>query len=186
MIAHPDPTDKAVPLTDALDDLRAFVRDSARDGATFHDFEHDLWQRLLSLGNRAVGHFLDAQGTGDLGEAVTPPDGPALRRLEQTHDRERTSVFGTFTLQRTCDGSREGQRIDFVPLDNRLALPAGKFSYLLQDWDLLLATEHPFAQVAAVLQRILGLGQHVESLERLSRQAAPQVGLTAVPHAIKL
>jgi hypothetical protein len=175
MIAHTDPTDKATPLSDALDDLRAFVRDSARDGATFHDFEHGLWQRLLRLGNRAVGQFLDAQGTGDLGETVTPPDGPALRRLEQTHDRELTSVFGTFTLHRTCYGSREGQKIDFVPLDNRLALPAGKFSYLLQDWDLLLATEHPFAQVAAVLQRILGLEQHVESLERLSRQAAPQV-----------
>jgi hypothetical protein len=175
MIAHPDPADKAVPLTEALDDLRAFVLDSARDGATFHDFEHGLWQRLLHLGNRAVGHFLDAQGTGDLGETVTPPDGPELRRLEQTHDRELTSVFGTFTLHRTCYGSREGQKIDFVPLDNRLALPAGKFSYLLQDWDLLLATEHPFAQVAEVLRRILGLGQHVESLERLSRQAAPQV-----------
>jgi hypothetical protein len=175
MIAHPDPTDKAVPLTDALDDLGAFVRDAARDGATFHDFEHGLWQRLLRLGNRAVGHFLDAQGTGDLGATLTPPDGPELRRLEQTHDRELTSVFGTFTLHRTCYGSREGQRIDFVPLDNRLALPAGKFSYLLQDWDLLLATEHPFAQVAEVLGRILGLGQHVESLERLSRQAAVQV-----------
>jgi hypothetical protein len=175
MIAHPDPTDKAVPLTDALDDLRAFVRTSARDGATSHDFEHGLWQRLLRLGNRAVGHFLQAQGSGDLGETVTPPDGPPRRRLEQTHDRPLTSVFGTFTLERTCYGSREGQKIAFVPLDNRLALPAGEFSYRLQDWDLLLATEHPFAQVADVLRRILGLGQHVESLERLSRQAAPPV-----------
>jgi hypothetical protein len=175
MIAHPDATDKAVPLSDALDDLHAFVRDSARDGATFHDFEHGLWQRLLRLGHHAVGHFLDAQGTGDLGETITPPDGPPLRRLEQTHDRELTSVFGTFTLHRTCYGSREGQKIDCVPLDNRLALPAGKFSYLLQDWDLLLATEHPFAQVAEVLERILGLEQHVDSLERLSRPAAPQV-----------
>jgi hypothetical protein len=175
MIAHPDATDKAVPLSDALDDLHAFVINSARDGATFHDFGHGLWQRLLRLGHHAVGQFLDAQGTGDLGDTVTPPDGPELRRLEQTHDRELTAVFGTFTLARTCYGSREGQKIDFVPLDNRLALPAGKFSYLLQDWNLLLATEHPFAKVAEVLERILGLSQHVDSLERLSRQAAPSV-----------
>jgi hypothetical protein len=175
LIAHPEPTDKATPLSDALDDLRAFVRDAARDGATFHDFEHGLWQRLLRLGHHAVGQFLDAQGTGDLGATVTPPDGPPWRRLEQPHDRELTSVFGTFTRQRTGYGSREGQKIAFVPRDNRLALPAGQFRYRLQDWDLLLATEHPFAQVAAVLQRILGLGQHVESLERLRRQAAVQV-----------
>jgi hypothetical protein len=175
MIAPTDATDKAVVLTSALDDLRAFVVSAAHAGATFHDFEHGLWQRLLRLGHQAVGHFLDAQGTGDLGESCTLPDGAELRRLEQTHDRELTSVFGTFTLPRTCYGSREGQKIDFVPLDNRLALPEGKFSYLLQDWDLLLATEHPFAKVSDVLERILGLGQHVDSLERLSRRASQQV-----------
>jgi hypothetical protein len=175
MIAQTDATDKTVPLTAALDDLRAFVLSSAQTGATFHDFEHGLWQRLLRLGHQAIGHFLNAQGTGDLGASFRLPDGQELRRLEQIHDRELTSIFGTFTLNRTCYGSREGQKIAFVPLDNRLDLPEGKFSYLLQDWDLLLATEHPFAKVADVLERILGLDQHVDSLERLSRRAAPMV-----------
>jgi len=175
MIALTNAADKSLPLTTALDDLHAFVLSSAQAGATFHHFELGLWQRLLQLGRQAVGHFLDAQGTGDLGASLTLPDDHELRRLEQTHDRELTSVFGTFTLQRICYGSREGQKIDFVPLDNRLDLPEGKFSYLLQDWDLLLATEHPFAKVADVLQRILGLTQHVDSLERLSQRAGPVV-----------
>src|SRR5262249_9715502 len=56
-----------------------------------------------------------------------------------------------------------------------LALPQGKFSYLLQDWDLLMSTDGPFASALAVLERILGLRQHVDSLERLSKQAAGQV-----------
>jgi hypothetical protein len=175
MIAQNDTTDKAVSLTATLDELRAFVLAQAHRGATFHDFEHGLWQRLLRLGHDATAYFLAAQGSGDLGASLTLPDGQHLRRLEQTHDRELTSVFGTFRLQRTCYGSRAGQKIAFVPLDHRLALPAGKFSYLLQDWDLLLASEHPFAKVADVLERILGLGQHVDSLQRLSRQVARQV-----------
>jgi hypothetical protein len=175
MIAQTTAPDKAIALTNALEALNAFVVASARDGATFHDFEHGLWQQLLDLGHQAVGLFLDAQGSGDLGESFTLPDGQTLRRREQLHDRDLTSIFGTFTLQRTCYGSRAGQKIDFVPLDNRLALPQGKFSYLLQDWDTLLCTEHPFTKTSAVLLRILGLTQHVDSLERLSKQVAEQV-----------
>lgn len=175
MMTQTAAADKSQALTTALDDLRAFVLAQANAGATFHDFEYGLWLRLLDLGRQAVELFLAACGTGDLGEAFTLPDGQPLRRLEQTHDRELTSVFGTFTLERTCYGSRAGQKIDFVPLDNRLALPEGKFSYLLQDWDLLLSTEHPFAKVVDVLERILGLTQHVDSLERLSRRAARPV-----------
>ena len=38
-------------------------------------------------------------------------------------------------------GSREGQAVAFVPLDNRLQLPAGPFSYLLQGSDQALAVE---------------------------------------------
>jgi hypothetical protein len=103
------------------------------------------------------------------------PDGQLLRRLQQLHTREFTCVFGTFSLPRTCYGSREGQKIDFVPLDNRLQLPAGQFSYLLQDFNGLLLTEQPFAQVAAALERILPLKQHVDSLERQSQHLAEHV-----------
>jgi hypothetical protein len=128
MMAQTATADKSASLSSVLIDLQVFVLASAQTGATFHDFEHELWQRLLCVGRNAVGLFLDAQGTGDLGETFTLPEGQQLRRLEQTHDRELTSVFGSFTLQRTCYGSREGQAIPFVPLDNRLALPQGKFS----------------------------------------------------------
>jgi hypothetical protein len=143
-----------------------------RNGLSFHDFETGLWERVLRLGHAATADFLQQQGTGDLGETLDLPDGRQLRRLENLHDRTLTGVFGSFTLPRTCYGSREGQKIDFVPLDNRLNLPEGKFSYLLQDFDSLLSTEQPFGQVAAALQRILHLKQHVDSLERGSQHMA--------------
>jgi hypothetical protein len=175
MIATPTTADKAPSLDNALDELRSFIATSAQAGASFHDFELGLWRRLLRLGRQATHTFLASLGSGDLGENLALPDGQGLRRLDQTHDRDFTCIFGTFTLSRTCYGSREGQKINFVPLDSRLALPAGKFSYLLQDWDLLLATEHPFAKVADVLERILGLTQHTDSLQRLCRAAGVDV-----------
>jgi hypothetical protein len=76
-------------------------------------------------------------------------------RLDTTHARSYRSIFGTFTLKRTCFGTREGQKIAFVPLDNRLQLPEGDYSSVLQTWDALLGTECAFAQVAQTLHGLL-------------------------------
>lgn len=64
----------------------------------------------------------------------------------------------------------------FVPLDNRLQLPAGAFSYVLQDWDQALAVEQAFSQVNQTIARLLKLPQSVDSLEGMNRQMAQDVG----------
>jgi hypothetical protein len=173
-MAHDIPADKVSALLACFESLRDFVRTAAQNGSSFHDFENGLWQQVLDLGHAATQEFLDRQGSGDLGPTLDC-DGQTLRRLPELHSCPFTCVFGTFTLQRTCYGSREGQKIDFVPLDNRLHLPAGKFSYLLMDFNGLLVTDEPFGQVAAILQRILHLEQHIHSLERQSQHMAEQV-----------
>ena len=174
-MAHTNPADKTRRLDACLADIRSFVVDAVTNGLSFHDFEHGTLDRLLSAGRAATEDFLDQQGTGDLGPEVTLPDGQQVRRLPQTHTRPLSGVFGSFTLPRTCYGTREGQKIAFVPLDNRLQLPAGKFSYLLQEFNNLLATQDPFEQVADTLKRILRLEQHVDSLERQSQHTAEYV-----------
>jgi hypothetical protein len=141
-----------------------------------HDVEQGLWDLLLQIGRRALGAFLAGHGSGDLGEAVTLPDGREVQRLEALHARPYVSVFGRFTLRRAVYGSREGQALEFVPLDNRLRLPAGAFSYLLQDWDQALAMEQPFDQASQTVARILKLRQSVDSLEGMNRQQAQDVG----------
>jgi hypothetical protein len=171
-LIHPD---KPLSLDCLFDSLRRFVLDSSANPSSFHDFELHLWRLLLALGHAATSAFLSAQGSGDLGDCLTLPNGKQARRLDGTHDRPLTCLFGTFTLARVCYASREGQKIDFVPLDDRLDLPKGKFSYLLQDFDNLLATQQPFGQAAAALEHIFGLLQHVDSLERSSQHMAESV-----------
>ena len=46
------------------------------------------------------------------------------------HRRPIQNVFGPFVLHRVVYGTREGQKIEAVPLDQRLRLPHGKNSYL--------------------------------------------------------
>ena len=106
---------------------------------------------------------------------MTTGEGRVLRRLPSPHRRAYQSIFGSFELERVVYGTREGQRIEHVPLDARLGLPAGKFSYLLQDWDQALAVESPYQQFNGVLQRMLGLEQSVASLEQMTRTMAEAV-----------
>ena len=96
-------------------------------------------------------------GNGDQGEDLELPDGRRLQRLEQEHCRDYQSIFGPFERSRVVYGSREGQKIEFVPLDNRLQLPEGVSSYVLQDWDQSLCVEQAFGQTQSAIGRILDL-----------------------------
>jgi hypothetical protein len=58
-------------------------------------------------------------------------------------------------------------------LDARLGLPEDRCSYVLRDWNQALVVEAPYAQVKAVLERILGLKPSVASLEAMPRPSPP-------------
>jgi hypothetical protein len=175
MIAQPNANDKSQLLRDLADQLLDFVRDAVAQATPAHQTERGLWQRLLALGHAALGQFFDLQGTGDQGDTVSLPDGQTCQRLADLHARRYVSIFGTFTLQRTVYGSREGQKIAFVPLDNRLQLPASDFSYVLQDWDQSLCVEQAFGQASHTIARLLNLKQSVDSLEHMNVQMAQPV-----------
>ena len=174
MFAHDHPGDNPS-LGELADQLRAYVRDAAAQGAPAHEAERAIWQRVLALGRAALGQFFALLGTGDKGAAVTLPGGRTCERLPGLHARRYVSIFGPFTLPRTAYGSREGQKIDFVPLDNRLQLPASDFSYVLQDWDQALCVEQAFGQARSTVARMLNLKQSVDSLERMNVQMAEPV-----------
>jgi hypothetical protein len=128
-------------LQQVVPQLLRQVEDAVRDGRAVHELERGLWELLLQTGRRTLAAFLEAHGSGDLGPTLTLPDGAEVDRLHGLHQRRYASPFGTFTLRRAVYGSREGQAVAFVPLDNRLQLPAGPFSYLLQGSDQALAVE---------------------------------------------
>ena len=175
MFAHDAALDNPPLLHDLAGELLVYVRTAATQGTAVHDVERGIWQRVLQLGRTTLGHFFALHGTGDLGDTVTLPDGPAWERLPELHTRRYVSIFGAFELERTAYGSREGQKIEFVPLDNRLQLPESVFSYVLQDWDQGLCVEQAFGQAESTVARILDLKQSVASLEQMNVQMAEQV-----------
>ena len=146
-IAEPLTALKAELLQTLVPQVLDVLTRALHEGTAVHQVEADLWDLALQLGRCSLTALFAACGSGDLGQTLTLPDGRPVQRLEKRHTRPYISVFGAFRLERTAYGSREGQALEFVPLDNRLQLPRGAFSYLLQDWDQALAVEQAFTQV---------------------------------------
>jgi hypothetical protein len=175
-IAEPLTVLKAELLQNLVPQVLDVLTRALHDGTAVHQVEADLWDLALQLGRRSLDALFQACGTGDLGPTLTLPDGQMVQRLQPLHSRRYVSIFGAFRLERTAYGSREGQALQFVPLDNRLQLPPGPFSYVLQDWDQALAVEQAFTQVNQTIERMLKLKQSVDSLEGMNRQMAQDVG----------
>jgi len=175
MMAQNASGSKITELLESMAQLFRFVQESAEAGKPVHEVELGIWRRLLALGRQTLEQFLAMQGTGDIGETFMMPDGRETTRLQDLHTRCYQSIFGEFQLERTVYGSREGQKIESVPLDARLQLPESVYSYVLQDWAQALGVEHAFARGAETLQRILGLFVPVDSMERMNRQMAESV-----------
>lgn len=141
---------------------------------TMHQMERNIWDGILGLGNTLLQVFVARQGTGDLGEAFTF-EGQELKRLPRLHRRRYVSVFGPLAILRTVYGTRETQKHEVIPLDAMLGLPDGEFSYLLQDWDQAFCVQGSYSQAEATVERVLGLGQSVRSLEHMNRSMAEGV-----------
>lgn len=166
---------KTEKLDGVFGELKAIILNAVNQEQPIHQTELALWKQILRVGHEALSECFRLHGSGDMGETVELPDGRSCQRLEELHPRRYVSIFGEFQLQRTVYGSREGQKIEFVPLDNRLQLPELVFSYVLQDWDQAFCVEEAFGKVAETIKRILGFGQSVDSLERMNEHMARQV-----------
>lgn len=171
-VLKPENGDNLLPV---FCELKALICRAVQDGQAVHEVEKAIWQQVLLIGRQALGQFFTLLGTGDMGETITLPDGRSCHRLEKLHERRYVSIFKEFTLARSVYGTREGQKIEFVPLDNRLQLPEGDHSYVLQDWDQSFCVEQAFGPSTQALARILDFRQSVDSLERMNEDMAVEV-----------
>ena len=134
-----------------------------KDGAANHAVEREIRPRLWGIGQEELGVFLVEQGDGGLGETLELA-GRQLNRLEHIHERTHRSFFGALILDRVVHGSREGPKIELVPLDERLKLPESGFYDVSQDRAQALGVEHAFLRASETLERILDHGHPVDSL----------------------
>lgn len=171
-----------------VDQLIEAVRQAGQDGRRIDEVERTVFAELLQVGFHLLSAYVKSAGDGDLGETVDVPattesaaslaeDGPTrevrtLRRLPKRHSRRYVSIFGELKITRWVYGTREGQAIDAVPLDARLGLPAGDFSYVLEDWQQRLCVKESFGEGTGDLAELLGVAPSVRAAEVMNRQMA--------------
>jgi hypothetical protein len=145
------PEQAALKAQHQFEALRDFVRQATQDGERIDAVERELFRQLLGLGHALLSAFVAAHGDGDLSRQAETPEGRIVRRLPERHDRRYVSIFGELIIGRVAYGTREGQVIEWVPLDERLGLPEGDFSYVLEDWGQRLGLKGSFAEAGQSL-----------------------------------
>jgi len=153
-------------IMDHAQTLTALVKEGYKNGTAIHTLEKNLFENLLEMGHKLLGLLFDLNGTGDVGPSICLDNGREVKQLPELHIKPYLSIFGLFDISRYVYGTREGQKIEYVPLDAHMQLPNSKFSYLLQDWDQMLAVETPYLRVSETINRIFKLTVPVSSLER--------------------
>jgi hypothetical protein len=155
--------------------LLATVQTAGKEQLRLDQVERDLFAQLLALGHSLLSGFVAQAGTGDVGTTTSDPRGQRWQRLPETHARPYRSLFGLIPLVRYVYGTREGQKIEWVPLDATLGVPAGEFSYVLEDWAQRLCLQGAFAEGAGSLADLLNLHVSVRSLEHMNQVVAASV-----------
>ncbi len=158
-----------------LDQLIDSVHSAVGEGQRIDQVERDLLAQLLGLGLTLLNLFVAQHGDGDLGPTTKTAEGQTVQRLPLAHDRRYVAIFGELAIPRVVYGTREGQVIERAPLDESLGLPAGGFSYVVEDWAQRLSLKGSFAEAAESLQTLLRLRLGVHTLERMNQEMADSV-----------
>lgn len=155
-----------------LQALMASVEQAAEQGQRIDQVERNVMEQLLQVGHSLLIAFVARHGDGNVGPTTATLDGETARRLPEPHERRYVSIFGELTIRRFVYGSREGQKIAVAPLDQKLGLPTGEFSYVLEDWVQRFGVQDSFAAASQSLACLLGLHLHSRTLEHMNRGLA--------------
>ena len=166
-----------------LQALEALVEQAVADGQRIDLVERELFSQLLILGHTLLAAFVGAQGDGDLGPQLQTSDGHTVRRLKTKHERRYLSIFGELGIRRWVYASREKQQIERAPVDERLGLPAGEFSYVLEDWLQRLCFKESFHEATSDLRHLLGLAPSDRAAEQMNQRMAEHVERFEMQHA---
>ncbi len=155
-------------------ELDGYVRTAVDLGQRQYDVEREVLAQVLRIGKAAMDLYLRLKGDGDLGPTVSTADGQELERSPEPVARPLRTVFGEHTFDAYVYAPGAKQKIVLRPIDARLELPAGKFSYLYEEFSQYFCVEQAFGTATERLEAVLGKKTSVDSLESISRRLGEQ------------
>jgi hypothetical protein len=154
-----------------FEEMCEFVRQAGQQGQRVDQVERGLFPKAMEMCLEMLSAFIDAHGDGDRGPQVEQGS-RSLNRLREPHDKRYLSIFGEIVISRYVYGTREGQAIEYKPLDEALGLPAGENSYVLEDWLQRLCIKEAYGESVKDLQAWLGTTVSVRTAQGINREMA--------------
>lgn len=158
-------------LAKHVQELERFLQQSQERGARLDEVERGLLKRLWSLGHASLKEYTQRAGDGDDG-ATLKHEGRTVRRSRRKHPKMYRSIFGPLAIRRYVYSVREKQKVVRAPLDERLGLPQGEASYVLEEWVGRLTAHLSYAQAVAWLEEWLGVPVTVRGAEKIVEKLA--------------
>jgi hypothetical protein len=147
------------------------IEQAVENGRRIDEAERDVFTKLMEIGKTMLEEFVAAHGDGDVGERVER-NGRSLRRLKALHTRRYLSIFGELAISRCVYAVREGQKVEYAPVDQQLGLPAGEFSYVLEDWQQRLCVQESYGDAVTSLIDVLGVAPSERAAEQMTQRVA--------------
>ncbi len=127
-------------------------------------------QELLELGLLAVDGFRGGPRERRPSESRSSTRRRCCNVWNTNTSHRYVSIYGPLEILARCVyGTREGQEIEYVPLDACLGLPAGEISYVLEDWLERICLKDAFRE-SVNLVLVEAVGRARESLGRHGRR----------------
>jgi len=162
-------------ILDAKEEFQQILNYIAGDAQEqqIHEVERSLFVRLLQLGLTLLRVFLASKGDGDVGESHTDKQG--VKRPRHSAKKEKTyfSIFGKVVIERAYYWLKG--RGGLCPLDEQLNLPEDSYSYLLQEWALLLGVRKAYNKVTDLLKRILRIDLWSEPIKIMMKKSCENI-----------
>ncbi len=157
-----------------VDELCQFVESSAVDGKDLYGVERHVFDEVIKVGWRFVELFIQLQGNGDRGAAVTGDDGHSLVRSEMPHSRPLRTIFGDHNFKQFVYSAGTNRKIELKPLDARMGLSGSVHTYLMEEFSQLFCVESAFALSADNLGKVFGGTFSVNTLELTNARMGAQ------------
>lgn len=157
-----------------LEKMVAFAEQASKDGKRIDLLEREVFSRLLEIGRETLKGFIALAGDGNEGQTVQQEE-QVLKRFEGKRRRVYRSIFGVIEIDRWVYGVRERQKAIYLPLDQRLGLPAGEQSYVLEDWMQRFCVQNAFSHAVTSLDDLLGIKTSMRTAERINREVSTYV-----------
>jgi hypothetical protein len=151
-----------------------FLDQALSQGQRVDQVERGLFPQAMTMCLELLRSFVEAHGDGDRGKTLER-EGETLDRLPKPHDKRYLSIFGELLIGRWVYGTREGQAIEWSPLDAALGLPVGENSYVLEDWLQRLCIQEAFGESVESLRAWLGTTVSVRTAEHMNRAMSEYV-----------